>query len=195
MPRAKNDVKLVDIDTTDNVLSDEEMEVVRAAVEAAKVEVVVIDEVEIPVTIIDLEEVAPKSSQDLILAEVPTEDSLESALVGDCNLHTLPDGRIIGVITSNLPDTPEWDGTQFSLDLNEAVALGVTYIRTPDGSTYTVHSVDSVTGYIGFDILPEDGKEPTPATGKCKCSTSTEVTAIHNRLGRFSVCVGCGLKK
>ena len=112
MPRAKNDVKLVDIDTTDNVLSDEEMEVVRAAVEAAK-------------------------EEEPVLEAFSEDEAREFA--SDAAMATLA-------------------------KITEEVA--------------TVSVIAAVA-----------------TAGKCKCEEPAEVTAIHNRLGRFSVCAGCGLKK
>ncbi len=49
------------------------------------------------------------------------------------------------VMTDNLPETPDWDGTVFSIELAVAVRLSYKTIVTPDGCRYKINSKDSVT--------------------------------------------------
>lgn len=48
-------------------------------------------------------------------------------------------------IKCELPDTPQWDNTQWESELTEAIDMGAEFLITPSGYRYKINSIDSVT--------------------------------------------------
>ena len=59
---------------------------------------------------------------------------------------------------ANLPETPEWDDTEWSDELDNAISQNYGYIATPEGFVFKINNRDSVTSLDGkvyempFDI-------------------------------------------
>lgn len=60
-------------------------------------------------------------------------------------------------LSVDLPETPEWDGTTWSAELDKAIEQGYKTIRTPDGSRYNIVNRDQV---IGIPVNEVDGCGP-----------------------------------